>query len=309
MNKLLAAVGVVILLNVGIIGFVYAAYKDVVPTPQFLRGIFLDKKINSVYEQYCSEKQTIEPVAVIMGKETLGQTFGDFKKKTEVWYENKEIEKVALTMLIISAAYNYVAPGDLQAFKDEWPLMNSDLNAKSDKIKNERYQFIQDTSKQDTKTLLDNLSQNKYSEWEVPVVLRIVGQGLTQERSFDSGFKLHTCNAGKYYDPFSMYYLARVYAAGSEEIKAASPELVVKMPIAKDLKEAYFWFSAMRDSSSLHMEDVGDQESMSAFRESLESALSEEERNTIDQTRSRTFISAHYPQYRELLAVVRSMLK
>ncbi|MDO8451528.1 MAG: hypothetical protein Q7S76_01530 [bacterium] len=309
MNKLLVAVGVVILLNVGIIGFVYAAYRDVVPTPQFLRGIFLDKKINSVYDQYCSEKKTVEPIVVVMNKQMLGASVPDFKNNLETLYENRDIERINLMMLIFSAAYTYVAPKDLSDFKEMWMYTINDLTAKSKKIQDERYQFIQDTTEQDTKILLDNLLQGKYPAWEVPLVIRIVAQGYTQERSFDLGFKLHTCNAQRYYDPFSMYYLARVYAAGSEEIKAASPKLVVKTPIAKDLREAYFWFSAMRDASALHAENAAEPESMGAFRDSLEGVLSKEDRDTIDQSRVSAFISARYPQYRELSALIDSLLK
>lgn len=307
MNKLLVAVGAVVLLIAGTGGFMYAAYKGIVPAPKFAKGIILDKKFNQVYEQYCSAEIKAEPV--IVSEKILGTTTAEYEKNVAALYEGKDIERINLALLMLSGALNFLDLKD-QETKDAWTYTTQDLLTKNKTLQEERSKFIEDISKQDTNVLLDNLLQNRYSKLEVPLVMRTAALNYAEERKFDPSFNMYMCNAQKYYDPFSMYYVARIFALGDKGVKSAVPEVVMKSKVQVDLKEAYFWMSSLAQIAVVYSEDfLGNGETVSDFYNKLKEDLKDDpELSQIDQARVRIFVAERYPQYEKFNTIIKDIL-
>lgn len=94
--------------------------------------------------------------------------------------------------------------------------------------------------------LVGNLAKGGvYADNQVPEALQYVGLKLMQAGKVDDSIKIYQCSTEKYFDMISMYRMARVYQDGTAGIKKQLTTAVITNEIVPDLKQTYYWITAI----------------------------------------------------------------
>lgn len=301
MKKILIILGVVLLLVVA--GRTFWAYQQVKnDNPQQQDKIVLSSEVtnealmNTVLENYCQDKNILPPMTV------SGSDFGaNSQKNSEKIATEKDIEKLNLMGVLATAGVAYVPAKDLQIAIAAQKIVMEDIINRIILLKEEHNKFSSQLSSVSLQEIIQNLLSHEYDNSQIRVALRTISSKLMSENNFDDSFKIQECNAKKYYDPLSMYFLAKVYKHGTDEMKKQIPTLVVKTPIKPDLNESYFWISSAFTFNQINDVNLGLSYDAIAVLDDLQETKMNQINKTSVDTKLKAFVAYRYPQYESLM--------
>lgn len=150
-----------------------------------------------------------------------------------------------------------------------------------------------------------NLENKTYNDSQLPIALLYMGSKLAQAVQFNDSVNFYKCAAEKYYNLTSMYSVAQVYKYGSAELQKSFPDIVVKTEIKPDLKEAYYWITALIHTESAQKTGILDIATQTgwniiAMLDSLQQdqSLTDDDLRT-EEEKAVTFVGKRYPEILE----------